>query len=51
MTCAGCGVEVLQDDGAECSECGKAVIACQECVESGVWLTCTACYDAAHATC
>ena len=46
--CAGCGIKVLEDDGAECTDCGKAVVACSECVEAGAWLTCTECFDAAH---
>ena len=31
--CVGCGVELLEDDGAECSACGQAVVACTECVD------------------
>ena len=46
--CTGCGIEVLEDDGAECTDCGKAIVACSECVTDGAWLTCTECFDAAH---
>lgn len=46
--CAGCGVELLEDDGAECTDCGKAVVACSECVDTDACLICTECFDGAH---
>ena len=47
LVCVGCGLLVLNDDGAECTTCGKAVVACQECIEAGCWLSCVVCHDRA----
>ena len=46
--CVGCGVELLEDDGAECTDCGKAVVACSECVDTDACLICTECFDGTH---
>lgn len=48
LGCVACGEVVTQDDGAECSDCGAAVFACQSCMDAGAWLTCTPCFDLAH---
>ena len=45
-TCVGCGTVVIEETAARCSECGTGVRTCEACMESGVWLTCTACFDA-----
>ena len=48
--CVGCGAEGLDADrhGAECEDCGRAVLCCPACVASGIWPTCTDCFDVAH---
>ena len=44
-TCVSCESEGPVDDGAECSNCGAPVVACQECVGAGAWLICMPCFD------
>ena len=43
--CVGCGDVVTQDDGSECRDCGGPVLACEDCVLSGVCLSCKPCFD------
>ena len=45
LACIGCGCPVGSYDGAGCADCGAPVVACQECVDGGVRLTCTSCFD------
>ena len=48
--CVGCGVAGLIADRhrAECVDCAATVMCCPECVKSGIWPTCTVCFDTAH---
>ena len=42
--CAGCStLSADADQLSECSDCGRPVTACTDCVLSGVWLTCSPC--------
>ena len=43
--CIGCGDVVTQDDVAECRDCDGPVLACEDCVLSGVCLSCKPCFD------
>ena len=36
----GCGVQVEAESIDNCSDCARPVVACSDCVLSGVWLTC-----------
>ena len=43
----GCGVQVEAESVDNCSDCARPVVACSDCVLSGVWLTCRRCFDLA----
>ena len=43
----GCGVQVEAESIDNCSDCARPVVACSDCVLSGVWLTCRRCFDLA----
>ena len=41
----GCGVQVEAESVDNCSDCARPVVACSDCVLSGVWLTWRRCFD------
>ena len=45
QACVGCGDPVTRADKDTCRECGGPATACQGCLETDGWLTCTRCFD------